>query len=171
MHKTLGQCDPASAFPLAHGRDDGDERRQANHAVAVSAIGLGATGVAELLLAVVTSSWGRWAMRSTACPTFPLAPWSLGFRLSRRPPPGQYPYGLERTEDLAGVDIAMVIWASARADTPGGMSHVADNGQRGGIRHSGAGAEQDGGSRPGVQTTAPQRLPSNRSATVLRIFR
>jgi hypothetical protein len=58
MHKTLGQRDPASAFPLAHGRDDADERRQANRAVAVSAVGLGATGLVELLLAVVTGSVG-----------------------------------------------------------------------------------------------------------------
>ncbi len=45
------------ALPLAHGRDDA-ERRQANRAVAVSAIGLGATGLAELLLAVLTGSVG-----------------------------------------------------------------------------------------------------------------
>lgn len=37
----------------------------------------------------------------------------LGFRLSRRPPTQKYPYGLERAEDLAGVGIAVVIWASA----------------------------------------------------------
>lgn len=47
MHKTLGQRDPALAFPLAHGRDDADERRQANHAVAVSAIGLDADPALE----------------------------------------------------------------------------------------------------------------------------
>ena len=37
----------------------------------------------------------------------------LGFRLSRRPATECYPYGLERAEDLAGVGIAAVIWASA----------------------------------------------------------
>ncbi len=37
----------------------------------------------------------------------------LGFRLSRRPPTEKYPYGLERAEDLAGIGIAVVIWASA----------------------------------------------------------
>jgi len=36
-----------------------------------------------------------------------------GFRLSRRPPTERYPYGLERAEDLAGIGIAVVIWASA----------------------------------------------------------
>jgi cation diffusion facilitator family transporter len=114
VHKTLGQRDPAAAFPLAHGRDDADERRQANRAVAVSAIGLGLTGLAELLLALVTNSVGllgdaihNLSDVSTSAVVF------LGFRLSRRPPTEKYPYGLERAEDLAGIGIAVVIWASA----------------------------------------------------------
>ena len=37
----------------------------------------------------------------------------LGFRLSRRAPTERYPYGLDRAEDLAGIGIAVVIWASA----------------------------------------------------------
>jgi cation diffusion facilitator family transporter len=37
----------------------------------------------------------------------------LGFRLSRRPASKRYPYGMERAEDLAGIGIAVVIWASA----------------------------------------------------------
>jgi len=114
VHKTLGQRDPAAAFPLAHGRDDAGERRQANRAVAVSAIGLGATGLVELLLAVFTGSVGLLGDAihnlpdvSTSAVVF------LGFRLSRRPPTEKYPYGLERAEDLAGIGIAAVIWASA----------------------------------------------------------
>jgi len=114
VHKTLGQRDPAAAFPLAHGRDDADERRQANRAVAVSAIGLGATGLVELLLAVLTGSVGllgdaihNLSDVSTSAVVF------LGFRLSRHPPTEKYPYGLERAEDLAGIGIAAVIWASA----------------------------------------------------------
>jgi cation diffusion facilitator family transporter len=114
VHKTLGLRDPAAAFPLASGRDDAEERRQANRAVAVSAIGLGATGLVELLLAVVTGSVGllgdaihNLSDVSTSAVVF------LGFRLSRRPPTERYPYGLERAEDLAGVGIAVVIWASA----------------------------------------------------------
>ena len=114
VHKTLGQRDPAAAFPLAHGRDDAGERRQANRAVAVSAIGLGATGLVELLLAVFTGSVGllgdaihNLSDVSTSAVVF------LGFRLSRRLPTEKYPYGLERAEDLAGIGIAAVIWASA----------------------------------------------------------
>jgi cation diffusion facilitator family transporter len=114
VHKILGQRDPASAFPLTHTRDDADERRQAHRAIAVSAIGLGATGLAELLLAILTGSVGllgdaihNLSDVSTSAVVF------LGFRLSRRPQTEKYPYGLERAEDLAGVGIAVVIWASA----------------------------------------------------------
>lgn len=82
--------------------------------MAVSAIGLCATGLVELLLALVTGSVGllgdaihNLSDVSTSAAVF------LGFRLSRRPATERYPYGLERAEDLAGVGIAVVIWASA----------------------------------------------------------
>jgi cation diffusion facilitator family transporter len=114
VHKTLGLRDPAAAFPLARVRDDADERRQANRAIAVSAVGLGVTGLVELLLAVLTGSVGllgdaihNLSDVSTSAVVF------LGFRLSRRPPTEKYPYGMERAEDLAGIGIAAVIWASA----------------------------------------------------------
>jgi cation diffusion facilitator family transporter len=114
MHKTSGVRDPAAAFPLPMVRDDAADRRAANRAVAVSAAGLAATGVIELLLAVLTGSVGllgdaihNLSDVSTSAVVF------LGFRLSRRPATERYPYGLERAEDLAGVGIAIVIWASA----------------------------------------------------------
>lgn len=114
VHKVLGQRDPVAGFPLARSRDDADERRQANRAVAVSAVGLGITGLAELLLALLTGSVGllgdaihNLSDVSTSAVVY------LGFRLSRRPPTKKYPYGLERAEDLAGIGIALVIWASA----------------------------------------------------------
>src|SRR5215469_13527652 len=114
MHKTLGLRDPAAAFPLPAVRDDAADRRAANRAVAVSAIGLGGTGLMELLLAVLTGSVGllgdaihNLSDVSTSAVVF------LGFRLSRRPATERYPYGLERAEDLAGIGIAVVIWASA----------------------------------------------------------
>jgi cation diffusion facilitator family transporter len=114
MHKTAGVRDPAAAFPLPSTRDDVQERREANRAIAVSAIGLAATGLAELLLAVLTGSVGllgdaihNLSDVSTSAVVF------LGFRLSRRGPTERYPYGLDRAEDLAGIGIAVVIWASA----------------------------------------------------------
>ena len=58
MHKTAGLRDPAAAFPSPTRRDDVQERRQANRAIGVSAAGLAATGIIELLLAVLTGSVG-----------------------------------------------------------------------------------------------------------------
>ena len=114
MHKTTGVRDPAAAFPLPSTRDDAQERRQANWAIAVSAIGLAATGTAELVLAILTGSVGllgdaihNLSDVSTSAVVF------LGFRLSRQGPTERYPYGLDRAEDLAGIGIAVVIWASA----------------------------------------------------------
>ena len=114
MHKTTGVRDPAVAFPLPARRDDTAERRQANRAVAISALGLAATGLAELLIALLTNSVGllgdaihNLSDVSTSAVVF------LGFRLSRRPASERYPYGLDRAEDLAGIGIAVVIWASA----------------------------------------------------------
>jgi cation diffusion facilitator family transporter len=114
MHKTAGVRDPAAAFPLPSTRDDVQERREANRAIAVSAIGLAATGIIELLLAVLTGSVGllgdaihNLSDVSTSAVVF------LGFRLSRKGPTERYPYGLDRAEDLAGIGIAIVIWASA----------------------------------------------------------
>ena len=114
MHKTSGQRDPAAAFPLPVRRDDREERRQANRAIAVSAAGLAATGLVELLIAVLTGSVGllgdaihNLSDVSTSAVVF------LGFRLSRRGPTQRYPYGWDRAEDLAGIGIAIVIWASA----------------------------------------------------------
>ncbi len=114
MHKSSGLRDPAAAFPLPARRDDAADRRAANRAVAVSAAGLAVTGLIELMLAVVTGSVGllgdaihNLSDVSTSAVVF------LGFRLSRRPATERYPYGLERAEDLAGIGIAIVIWASA----------------------------------------------------------
>jgi cation diffusion facilitator family transporter len=82
--------------------------------VAVSAAGLAATGIIELLIAVLTGSVGllgdaihNLSDVSTSAVVF------LGFRLSRHGPTERYPYGLDRAEDLAGIGIAAVIWASA----------------------------------------------------------
>ena len=114
MHRTAGLRDPAAAFPLPATHDDAQERREANRAVAVSAAGLAATGIIELLVAVLTGSVGllgdaihNLSDVSTSAVVF------LGFRLSRKGATERYPYGLERAEDLAGIGIAVVIWASA----------------------------------------------------------
>lgn len=114
MHEITEQRESAAALPLPLTRDDIAERRQANHAVAVSAIGLAATGLVELAIAVLTGSVGllgdaihNLSDVSTSAVVF------AGFRISRRGASERYPFGLDRAEDLAGIGIAAVIWASA----------------------------------------------------------
>lgn len=114
MHVDGGVRDPATSFPLPQMADDAGERTQANRAVAISAIGLTVTGLVELAIAVLTGSVGllgdafhNLSDVSTSALVF------LGFRSSRKVPSARYPYGYDRAEDLAGVGIAIVIWASA----------------------------------------------------------
>ncbi len=114
VHTTKGVRDPAASFPLTTVVDDNHERRQANRAVGVSAVGLAATGLIELAIAVLT---GSVALLGDALHNLSDVSTSLlvfiGFRASRKNATPSYPYGYERAEDLAGVGIAVVIWASA----------------------------------------------------------
>ena len=94
--------------------DEAAHRREANRAVAVSAIGLTVTGGIELVLAVATGSVAllgdalhNLSDVSTSAVVF------LGFYISKRAPTASYPYGFERAEDLAGLGVALVIWLSA----------------------------------------------------------
>jgi cation diffusion facilitator family transporter len=98
----------------AAGGVDDAHRRAANRAVGWSALGLGATGLVELALALVTGSVAllgdaihNLSDVSTSLVVF------LGFHVSRRPASPTHPYGYERAEDLAGLGVAMVILASA----------------------------------------------------------
>ncbi len=107
--------------PTANGRsveatahDESADRRDANRAIGVSAVGLAITGGVELALAIFTGSVAllgdalhNLSDVSTSAVVF------LGFRISKRPPSKRYPYGYERAEDLAGLGVALVIWLSA----------------------------------------------------------
>ena len=168
VHKTQGQRDPALAFPLARTRDDADERRQANRAVGLSAIGLALTGLAELLLALLTGSVGllgdaihNLSDVSTSAVVF------LGFRLSRRPPTQRYTYGLERAEDLAGIGIALVVWASAAV---AGLESVRKLLEHGRTAHVGVGIAGAALGIVGNQVVARYKLRTGRrihSATLI----
>jgi cation diffusion facilitator family transporter len=114
MHVVTGVRDPAVSFPLAASADDRDERHRANRAVAVSAAGLALTGLIELVIALVSGSVAllgdalhNLSDVSTSVLVF------IGFRASREAATARYPYGYERAEDLAGIGVAAVIWASA----------------------------------------------------------
>lgn len=96
------------------GHDEAEHRRAATRAVGVSAAGLAVTGLLELALAVVTGSVAllgdalhNLSDVSTSAVVF------VGFAVSKRPATSRYPYGYERAEDLAGLGVALVIWASA----------------------------------------------------------
>jgi cation diffusion facilitator family transporter len=112
MHTVTGTREPADSVT---GRfDDAGERCEANRAVGVSALGLAVTGVVELGIAVLTGSVGLLgdALHNLSDVSTSLVVF-LGFRISRRTPSERYPYGLERAEDLAGLGVALVVWASA----------------------------------------------------------
>ena len=94
--------------------DEVGHRRAADRAVGYSAVGLGVAGLAELGLALFTGSVGllgdalhNLSDVSTSVLVF------VGFRFSKRSPSNGFPYGYDRAEDLAGLGIAVVIWASA----------------------------------------------------------
>ncbi len=137
MHVISGVRDPAASFPLDTTADDASERRQANRAVAVSAVGLALTGLAELAIALVSGSVAllgdalhNLSDVSTSALVF------VGFRASRRVPTERYPYGFERAEDLAGVGVAVVIWGSALV---AGFESVSKLLRHGGTGHVGWG--------------------------------
>ena len=101
-------------FPSEWRVEDAGHRRAANRAIGLSAVGLGLTGAAELGIALLSGSVGllgdalhNLSDVSTSAALF------LGFRLSRRAATPSHPYGYERAEDVAGLGVAVVIWASA----------------------------------------------------------
>lgn len=114
MHVINGVRDPAASFPLSTVVDDHGERQRANRAVAVSAAGLAVAGLVELAIALVS---GSVALLGDALHNLSDVSTSLlvfiGFRASRKTATERYTYGYERAEDLAGIGVALVIWASA----------------------------------------------------------
>jgi cation diffusion facilitator family transporter len=94
--------------------DEEKDRRGARQAVTVSAVGLAVTGGIELLLALVSGSVGLLGDALHNLSDVSTSGVVLfGFRLSRRPPSSTHPYGYEKAEDLAGLAVALVVWASA----------------------------------------------------------
>jgi cation diffusion facilitator family transporter len=103
-----------SLFPARDDHDEVAHRSAANRALLFSAVVLAGAGGIELVLALFTHSVGllgdalhNLSDVSTSALVF------VGFLVSRRPASDRYPYGYERAEDLAGVGVAAMIWASA----------------------------------------------------------
>jgi cation diffusion facilitator family transporter len=94
--------------------DEERDRRSARQAVGVSAVDLALTGGIELLLALLSGSVGLLGDALHNLSDVSTSGVMLfGFRVSRRAPSPTHPYGYERAEDLAGLGIALVVWASA----------------------------------------------------------
>jgi cation diffusion facilitator family transporter len=112
MH-ALGETQEWDAFPLIR-RDDSADRHRANQAVGFSAVGLALTGAIELAFALLSGSVGLLgdAFHNLSDVSTSAVVW-LGFRISKRPASSSHPYGFERAEDLAGLGVALVVWASA----------------------------------------------------------
>jgi len=104
----------AGAILEPHAEREREHRAAANRAVTVSAIGLAVTGAIELAIALVT---GSVALLGDALHNLSDVPTSLviflGFWISKKQPSDSYPYGYERAEDIAGLGVAAVIFASA----------------------------------------------------------
>src|SRR6266568_1089815 len=103
-----------TSVPLTTAADDAGERRQAIRAIAVSAVGLALTGIIELTIALVSGSVALFgdAVHNLSDVSISALVF-FGFRASRKIPSNRHPYGYERAEDLAGIGVALVIWASA----------------------------------------------------------
>jgi len=94
--------------------DEAGDRAAAHRAIVVSALGLALTGSVELIIALYSGSVAllgdalhNLADVSTSAVVF------VGLLVSKRPASRRFPYGYERAEDLAGLGISLVIWASA----------------------------------------------------------
>jgi cation diffusion facilitator family transporter len=101
-------------FPPVRIFDDTGHRHEANRAIAVSAVGLAVTGLAELAIALLSNSVGLLgdALHNVSDVSTSLVVF-VGFRVSKRSATPAHPYGYERAEDLAGLGVALVVWASA----------------------------------------------------------
>lgn len=113
MH-LIGQTDTWDPFPPTRHYDDAADRHDAHRAIVVSAVGLAVTGLIEIAIALFTGSVGllgdalhNLADVSTSGVVF------MGFWVSKKPASPSHPYGYERAEDIAGLGVAVVIWASA----------------------------------------------------------
>ena len=113
MHElsTSQRFDP---FPPNTFEGDAEHRRGANRALVLSALGLTLTGGIEFAIALLSGSVGLLgdAIHNLADVSTSLVAY-IGFRVSRRGASTSHPYGYERAEDLAGLGVAPVIWASA----------------------------------------------------------
>ena len=109
-------------LPFGHGHTHGAARVDAAltgsargiWALKVSLLGLGATAFFQLLIVWVSGSVALLAdMIHNASDALTALPLGVAFVLGRRPPTRRYTYGYGRAEDVAGVLIVVMIFASS----------------------------------------------------------
>ncbi len=107
-------CAPWGPAPRINDGGESADRRAAHRAVAWSAGCLFVAGALELVVAAIGHSAGllgdafhNLADVGTSAIVF------VGLRVSRRPATASHPYGWDRAEDLSGLGVALLIWASA----------------------------------------------------------
>ncbi len=110
----LGECQSGEPLPPAQVAREVLDRRDAHRAIAVSAVGLGVAGLIELAVAALGGSVGLLsdALHNLADVSTSLVVF-IGLRVSRRPATDSHPFGWERSEDIAGLGVALAIWVSA----------------------------------------------------------
>jgi cation diffusion facilitator family transporter len=113
MH-TAGETTSWNPFPPTEATEDAQHRAAANRAIGISALGLAVTGALELTVAVLSGSVGLLgdALHNLSDVSTSLVVF-VGFRFSRRSATPDHTYGFDRAEDLAGLGVALAIWASA----------------------------------------------------------
>jgi cation diffusion facilitator family transporter len=113
MHE-LGTQQDFDLFPPTTFDADAEHRHDAHRALVLSALGLTLTGGIEFVIALVSGSVGLLgdAIHNLADVSTSLVAF-VGFRVSRPGASASHPYGYEKAEDLSGLGVALVIWASA----------------------------------------------------------
>ncbi len=113
-HSHLKQDSTHGGEAAATRHDEAEHRSAANRALVYSAIGLGAAGGIELFFALITHSVGLLgdALHNLSDVSTSLLVF-LGFCVSKRPASRGHSYGYDRAEDIAGIGVALAIWASA----------------------------------------------------------
>jgi Co/Zn/Cd efflux system component len=110
------------AIPFLHGHSHGeakvDRAMETNDrgiwALKVSLVGLGVTALFQLIIALLSGSVGLLADTiHNFSDAFTAVPLWIAFALARHPANRRYTYGYGRAEDVAGVIIVLIIFASS----------------------------------------------------------
>ncbi len=124
MHEGQHAHDHADGHDHGHGHGHGHRHGTVDPAIASSErglwalkwslVGLGVTAAVQIVIVVITGSVALLADTvHNVGDALSAVPLGIAFLLSRRPPSARFPFGLHRSEDLAGLVIIGLILLSA----------------------------------------------------------